>query len=527
MPDMSHKRRVVMLLLLPAVMLSAALLYIPAQRNHAPDRPLRIDRTPVLRPDYSNTVIPPNIAPLNFLVDEIGSHYYVKIYSAQGKPIEVSNRTGRILIPQNQWRRLLTENKSQTLYFDVFVKAKDGRWCLYSTIKSKIAGEPIDRFLVYRRMHPTHTHRLGTVALCQRDLENFHELVILDNGYYKGGCLNCHTFCNGRTDKMLMGVRAPKYGTSTLLVENGAVTKIDAKFGYTSWHPSGRLAAYSIDKLPMFFHSARNEVRDTIDLNSALAYFALDSRTIKTSPKIADKSRLETWPAWSPDGRFLYFCSAPMLWSDPTRFPAALYKKVKYDLVRISYDIDNDQWGEVETVIAAADTGRSAAMPKVSPDGRWLLFCMCDYGYFPPWQQNSDFYIIDLQNAQQTGRYSYSRLDINSDQAEAWHTWSSNSRWIVFTSKRDQGVFTRCYISYVDAEGKVHNPLLLPQKDPAFYDSCLESHNTPELVTEPIPVTGEKLARAIRGSDKILVDMPITGATPKAGLGTGYGQQSE
>jgi hypothetical protein len=203
-----------------------------------------------------------------------------------------------------------------------------------------------------------------------------------------------------------------------------------------------------------------------------------------------------------------------MLWSNTSRFPAELYKKVKYDLVRVSYDIDRDQWGDPETVLAAADTGRSIAMPKVSPDGRWLLFCMCDYGYFPSWQQNSDFYIIDLQNARQTGRYTYSRLDINSDQAEAWHTWSSNSRWIIFTSKRDQGVFSRCYISYVDVNGRVYKPLVLPQQAPAFYDTCLESHNTPELVTEPVPVVGEKLARSIRSTSQVSVQIPITMATP-------------
>jgi hypothetical protein len=64
----------------------------------------------------------------------------------------------------------------------------------------------------------------------------------------------------------------------------------------------------------------------------------------------------------------------------------------------------------------------------------------------------------------------------------------------------------------------VYKPILLPQKDPLFYDSCLKTYNLPELVNEPVQVTGEKLARVIRGSRKITVDMPITMATPKAGV---------
>ena len=508
------------LTILVVVILSASVLvHVLRDNKQSIDQWHSVGRPPRIRPDYYGTVIPTNIAPLNFLVQESGSHYYVKIYSKQGKPIEVFSKTPKIVIPQNQWHELLNMNRGQELCFDVFVKTQDDRWNLFSTLTNKIANEDIDGFLVYRKMHPTHTHISGKMAIYQRNLENFNESLVLDNGYYKGGCLNCHAFCGNNTDKMLIGIRNyALYGNSTLLIENGVVNKIGANFGYTSWHPSGRLAAYSINHLSKFSLFARNEVRETVDLNSLLAYYSLDSKTIKTSPKIAKKSRLETWPAWSADGRYLYFCSAPMLWSDPNELPPKRYKQVKYDLVRISYDIEQDRWGELETVLSAQDTGLSIAMPRISPDGRWLLFCMFNYGYFPPWQRSSDLYLMDLKAAQQAGQYKYRRLQINSDQSESWQSWSSNSRWIAFSSKRQHGVFTRSYLSYVDQEGKVYKPILLPQKDPLFYDSCLKTYNLPELVIQPVQVTGEKLARVIRSSRKIEVDMPITMATPKAGV---------
>ncbi|MBN1392432.1 MAG: PD40 domain-containing protein, partial [Sedimentisphaerales bacterium] len=209
-------------------------------------------------------------------------------------------------------------------------------------------------------------------------------------------------------------------------------------------------------------------------------------------------------------------------WPVGSKVPPDGYEKLRYDLVRISYDLEHDRWGEVETVLSAQDTGLSIAMPRISPDGRWLTFCMCDYGYFPPWQPSSDLYITDLKAVQETGRCEYRRLDINSDESEAWHSWSSNSRWIVFSSKREHGVFTRCYISYVDENGRVYKPLVLPQKDPAFYSYCLETFNTPEFVTEPIPATGNRLTRVFRGSDEVSVAIPITAATPKAGPAAGY-----
>ena len=328
---------------------------------------------------------------------------------------------------------------------------------------------------------------------------------------------------------MLLGIRSEAYGNSTLLVKNGTVNKIGTKFGYTSWHPSGRLAVYSIDNLPMFFHSARDEVRDTVGLDSLLAYYVIDSKTVKTSPKFSKKDRLETWPVWSPDGRYLYFCSAPMLWQDTSKVPPDRYREVKYDLVRISYDINNDQWGELETVLSAQDTGLSIAMPRISPDGRWLSFCMCSYGYFPPWNPNSDLYLIDLEAARQTGQFKYRRVGISSDQSEGWQCFSSNSRWMVFSSKRDDGIFTRSYFSYVDQEGRVHKPLVMPQKDPSFYNSCLETYNVPEFITQPIRATGGRLGRVVCSSRQITVDMPITMATPKAGAppGVEFWQQRE
>jgi hypothetical protein len=354
------------------------------------------------------------------------------------------------------------------------------------------------------------------MGIYQRNLVNYDESILMHSSTCAYGCVNCHSFANNRPDKMSIGIRSSKYGSSAILVEDGQAEKVGAKFGYTSWHPSGRLAAFSINKVRQFYHSVRDEVRDVIDLDSTLAYYLVESKTVSTSPKFSKKDRLETYPEWSVDGRYLYFCSAQMLWSDRDKVPPERYSEVKYDLMRISYDLESDKWGELETVISSKDTGMCILLPRISPDGRWLLFCMCQYGSFPVYQKSSDLYLIDLKTAQQTGQYNYRRLNINSDQSESWHTWSSNSRWVVFSSKRKHGIFTRLYFSYVDQTGKFYKPLLLPQKDPEFYDSYMKTYSVPELIVEAIPVTVKKLSRVVRSSRKILVEMPVTMATPTA-----------
>ncbi len=473
------------------------------------------DRPPRICPDYTETVIPPNIAPLNFMVQEEGSQYCVKIYSGTSEPIEVFSRSAKIIIPVNSWHKLLNINRGGRLCFDIFVKSRNNQWVRFDTITNKIATENIDTFLVYRKIYPVHSF-WRDMGIYQRNLVNYDESILMHSSTFAYGCVNCHSFANNRPDRMSIGIRSSKYGSSAILVEDGQAKKVGAKFGYTSWHPSGRLAVFSINKVRQFYHSVRDEVRDVIDLDSTLAYYLVESKTVNTSQKFSEKDRLETYPAWSADGRYLYFCSAPILWSDRDKVPPQRYSEVKYDLMRISYDLENDKWGQLETVISSKDTGMCILLPRTSPDGRWLLFCMCQYGSFPVYQKNSDLYLTDLKDAQQTGQYNYRRLDINSNQSESWHTWSSNSRWVVFSSKRKHGIFTRLYFSYVDQTGKFYKPLLLPQKDPEFYNSYLKTYSVPELIVEPIPVNAKKLGRVVRSSRKILVEMPVTMATPTA-----------
>ena len=310
---------------------------------------------------------------------------------------------------------------------------------------------------------------------------------------------------------MSIATRSSKYGSSSILIKNDNVRKLNTKWGYTAWHPSGGIAAYSANKVIQFFHSTGLEIRDVADLDSAILYYDTRTEKVKTAPALSDKNQLETYPAWSPDGKYLYYCSAPILWKDRNSVPPENYDKVKYSLMRISYDIQSDTWGSPETVISARDTRKSILLPRISPDGKYLVFCMSQYGCFPIYQPSSDLYIMNMEN------FRYRPLTaLNSDYSESWHTFSSNSRWLAFSSKRNGGILTRIWFTYIDGNGKASKPFVLPQRKPDHYDSLTKVFSVPELVKSPVQAKYSKIVKTALSADGINVKLPISGATKKS-----------
>ena len=470
-----------------------------------------VDRLPRIRPDYAGTVIPASICPLNFTVQEPGAGYFVRLSGDRGEAIEIRSSSPAVDIPLRPWRDLLHANRGKELFVDVFVEDAEGGWTRYGRISNRVAEEPIDGHLVYRKLNPNYNF-WADIGIYQRDLSGWEESVVLHGRSMGTGCVNCHTFNNGDPDRMFIGIRGGSFDSGTLLADGGKVDKIGTSWGYMTWHPSGLMTVQAMIKVRQFFHRSGDEVRDVIDLDAALVAYDLRTRSLKTAPGLSDDDRLETYPTWAPDGRHLYFCSAPILWQDRDRMVPEAWDEVRYDLRRIPYDIESDEWGEPETVLSAEETGGSLLLPRVSPDGRFLLYCMTDYGCFPIFQPGSDLHMLDLR----TGEHR--RLDINSEQSESWHSWSTNGAWIAFSSKRRDGLFTRIYVSHVDERGRAHKPFILPQRDPLFYDSHMKAYSVPEFTTGPVKIGQAALAAAGRGPATIELVSPVTfDSTPTRG----------
>lgn len=473
-------------------------------------------RAAVIQPDYNSIIIPANIAPLNFIIKETGTAYFIRIHSKNGKSIQVRSNSGCMQIPRQSWRQLLAGNPGQDLKIDIYVQDGDGQWTQFHSLVNRIAQEPMDGYLVYRKFGPLF-NLWKKMAIFQRNLENFNEKPVILNSQTLNNCMNCHNFWQNGTSQWLLHLRSDP-GTAMLLIINGEIrnvktkTKINPPAAYPAWHPSGKMITFSCSNLLQFFHSSGEETRDVLDRNSDLILYDIASNTITTTPQIASPERLEIWPAWSPDGRFLYFCSAPKIetYVNPANSSDFAYEKIKYDLMRIAYDPAQRTWGNAELVVSSADLGLSITEPRVSPDGRFVLFTATSYSQFPIYLPSADLYLLDLG----TGRWKKS--EVNSEQADSFHSWSSNGRWFVFSSKRQDGLFTRPYFSYFDSSGIASKPFVLPQENPLADESSLQVYNVPEFTTEPIHESPQDLARAAFAGPKSLTANLDPNAVPAA-----------
>ena len=501
----SHRRLLFGVLVLGALV-SAALLYksiagIVVIATYNP-----VGHLPKVHPDYTNTVIPPNIAPLNFLIRESAARYCVRIHAREGRQIQIKSRKPKIQIPIRPWKKLLAANRGGKIYFDVYTRDKSGAWNKFETITNTIANDDIDDYLVYRKIKFSVMWK--EMGVYQRNLGNYDESIVLHNSSFGGGCINCHSFLNNSPRNMLTQIRSPQHGTPMLMAQSRSVIPVNTRtqftpgrVGFTSWHPNGSVIAFSVNSFEMFFHTAAIEVRDVFSHASDLALYLVDSNKVLSTSSITKPDRLETFPEFSPDGRYLYFCSAPQL-------PVERYREVRCDLMRISYDPKTQKWGEPETVLSAETVQGSITQPRFSPDGRFLLFNVSEYSTFPIHQAQSDLYMMETETGQ------FHKLPISSNRCDAWHGFSSNGRWIVFSSKRLTGRFARPFFSYIDQTGRAYKPFLLPQKDPAFYDSLLQVYNIPELICEPVSIKPKQLTEAILAYKQTAQADVVSGATP-------------
>lgn len=452
-----------------------------------PDTYARVQ--PRIFPDYAGVTLPPNIAPTNFRVDQQGDAYQVVI-TAGGKEYYRSASSGNeVVIPEDAWREMLGANRGGKMQIRVGVR-RGGKWTEYKPIVNMISADTIDSYLAYRLLYPGY-ELWNEIGIYQRNLTNYDETPILENRSFGKQCVNCHTFRQNSTRDFMIHVRGKNGGT--LISHNGNVRKVSPKCAtvkmgatYAGWHPSGRFIAFSMNDIQQFFHSSGRKPIEVSDLAADLGVYDIQRDEIITSPLLSGDRALETFPAWSPDGRTLYFCRGNA-YTKSTPLDS-----IRYDLWRVGFDTRTRSFGKPECVYEASATRHTVSLPRVSPDGRYVVFVEFDYGNFSIWHKEADLAMLDLR----TGRVR--RLsELNSNDVESFHTWSSTGRWMVFSSKRVDGGWARPYFAHFDARtGRFSKPFVLPQKSPSFYDTFMKTYNLPELITAPV-VNQKSLLEAI------------------------------
>jgi Tol biopolymer transport system component len=170
------------------------------------------------------------------------------------------------------------------------------------------------------------------------------------------------------------------------------------------------------------------------------------------------------------------------------------YRELKYNIYKKSFDPETWQFGPRELVFDAAARDSSATFPRISPDGRYLLFTMGHYGYFHIWHHDADLWLMDLASG-----IARPFTEVNSPDTESYHSWSSNGRWIIFSSRRGDGNFTRPFIAHVAEDGQASKPFELPSRDPDYHRQFMRCYNIPEFMKGPVTIRPERFARVLKG----------------------------
>ncbi len=433
-----------------------------------------VDALPPIYPDYAGVTVPCNIAPLNFKIR--GAERIRAEFVAGGEARFVAEgRKGAIEIPPKKWRALLADADVAEVRVSAW-SAAEPEGVRYAPFRIIVSPEPIDERIAYRLIEPGYEGWLQ-MGIYQRDLTNFDEDVLVDNSVNSTGCVNCHSFRDYSPDEMLFHARGKSGGT--VFVRDGRMKKVDLASTpplrqgvYPMWNPRGRYVAFSTNDTAQSFFGGHGQPIEVYDQSSDLMIYDTETGRMLTDERFFSDARWETFPAWSPDGATLYFCSA-----EPRSMPLDR-ESVRYDLLRAEFDFATGALGErVDTLYDSRTAGGSVSFPRVSPDGRYLMYTRADYGTFPVWHAEADLAVMDLCDGSEVDASA-----LNSDEAESCHAWSSSGRWVVFASRREDGRYTRLYLASVSPDGEFGKPFLLPQRNPEHNMWRLKSYNVPEFV---------------------------------------------
>lgn len=444
------------------------------------------DKAPEIFPDYTDVTLPMNIAPPNFGVKG-ATHIEATLAGDGGGTIHVGG-SDHVEIPLKKWRSLVRDSKQLTVTVSVWSDAHP-EGVRHKPFVMHIAEET-DPWIAYRLLPPGYEgwHDMG---IYQRDVTCFNVEPIIENSQNNHGCVNCHSFANYDPTNLTFHARGENGGT--VVVRHGEVRKVDIKSmsngrhgSYNIWHPSTKYIAFSSNATHQSFYGQSKDKIEVYDLWSDLIVYDIDGGKVVTDERFTDSLNLEIFPSFSPDGKWLYFSTA-----HPVNMPMEV-DSLHYSIVRVPFNEADGSLGAVDTVYSSFEHGGTAMMPRISPDGRYMLFSLADCGAFNLYHNESDLQMMDLQ----TRRMVDTRI-LNSNRAESYHAWSSNGKWILYSSKGIDGRYTRLMFAYWDGK-RFHKPFLLPQKDPEQNTMLLMAYNIPEFIKKPFLMSRDRMAELFK-----------------------------
>ena len=452
----------------------------------------KLDKLPEIFPDYRNVTIPVNMAPLNFALQDSCDKMKVHFVHNDQVVLKYEGKQ-KISISGKKWNTMLHEAAGSDLQVYVFAK-RSKKWYAYYPFHIHVTPDSIDPYIAYRLIDPGY-ELWDKMGIYQRNLSNFDETTIILNRLTGKNCVNCHSFHNYNPERMMFHSRGEKFA-GTFLYTDDQQYRINTKTEqalragtYPAWHPSGDYIAFSSNNTVQSFHALPGQKIEVYDWGSDIVIWNVKNNTMLRDTRFITAEQWETFPAWAPDGKWLYYCSA-----EKKRMPFEA-EQMKYGLYRVDFDVATGNFGNhIDTLLNVETFGKSVSFPRISPDGRYLLYTASAFATFPIWHGEADLEMIDLN----TGLPVDTGM-LNSPEAESYHAWSSNGRWIMFSSRRIDGLHTRPYFAYFDTSGRIHKPFILPQKNPDFYHGFLKSYNVPEFIKGKVGLNPYEISRTLDG----------------------------
>ena len=354
----------------------------------------------------------------------------------------------------------------------------------YKSFPIYISHDEIDPYVAYRLIEPGY-ESWNRIRLSQRKLSSFKERVMVDNRANRNGCLNCHTFDQGNPDRMLFHARGKGGGTvfidgKKMHLLNLSTVGPHRQGVYPAWHPGGRYIVFSSNATHQAFSFNDRQPVEVYDEKSDLILFDTQNDSVQAPPVLGGEDVLQTFPSWSPDGNTLYYCAARKVGKLPDK-----RADLHYALMAIDFR-DGEFVGEPRELFYS-DT-LSVSFPRAFGD--YILMTVAGYATFPIWHREADLWLMDLR----TGEAAPAAA-INSEDTESYHSWSSNGRWVVFSSRRLDGRYTRLFFAHFDPETGFGKPFLLPQKNPDHNTYRFYSYNYPEFVSGKVKNRNRQLSK--------------------------------
>ncbi len=384
----------------------------------------------------------------------------------------------------------------------------DGRQAVSSgAMQMHVSADPVNAPIFYRDvpLMPSETEKgfikplaanaVPLIAWRMRNVADAQSHVVM-TGLHT--CANCHSFAaNGKTlgldmdgpqnDKGLYAL-APVAKKMTIGTENMVSWSrfrgdegVQLRVGFMSQvSPDGRFVVTTIRppgaNTSQFYYVSNFKDYRFLQVfyptRGILAWYDRTTKKLQPLPGADDPQYIQSNAVWSPDGKYLVFSRA--IAKDPYRADGkmAAYAndpleiQIQYDLYRIPFN--NGKGGKPEPIAGASQNGMSNSFPKVSPDGKWIVFVEAHNGQLM--RPDGKLYMVPAAGG------AARRMNCNTPVMNSWHSFSPNGRWLVFSSK-SRSPYTQMFLTHIDAEGN-DTPAILIENSTAANRAV----NIPEFV---------------------------------------------